>query len=434
MRIVISLPEGQNVRNLLENNIIEELNRVFQRPEILILTPAYNISSFTDIWTAKGNIKWGKLLPFQTSRKQRYLFTYRRKFAQRKMYSISRFLLARERDLEYTGYEYYYQLLAEKPKETLVLCSHIHLPFEIPLANAAKKLGIPVIGLVNSWDNVYKGIQTHPDKVLVWGDINFQDMVHMEGYDPERVLAIGAPPFDLYFDRSILQSREVFCDKIGLDPKRPIFLYASIGQYVPFFEETFLLKELEEIANEFAPHERPQIICRLHPWSKKELFKDFVANKDIVFSAFENYVPTLNWCPTRDEIIFSANLLKHSAICISPGSTMVLEAAIFDTPTIVPVYNAYQPEIWDNYYKRFCLAMHFGRLAHNGFVPIVRNREQLKSWVLKYMTQPSAMKDKRKQIVNDYIKYQDGESIQRIVKELEKVSRQNGRSHNDLER
>jgi hypothetical protein len=428
MRIVISLPEGQNVRNLLENNIIEELNRVFQQPEIFILTPAYNISSFTDIWSAKGNIKWGKLLPFQTSRKQRYLYAYRRKFAQRKMLSISRFLLAREREIEYSGYEYYRQLLSEKPKETIVLCSHIHLPFEIPLANTAKKLGIPVIGLVNSWDNVFKGIQTHPDKVLVWGDVNHQDMLDMEGYDPTKVKAVGAPPFDLYFDPSTCQSREDFCQTVGLDPKRPIFLYASIGQYVPFFEETFLLRELELIAQEFERDKRPQIICRLHPWSKKELFKDFASNKDIVFSAFENYVPTLNWCPTRKEVVFSANLLKHCAICISPGSTMVLEAAIFNTPTLVPVYNGYQPEIWDNYYKRFCLAMHFGRLARNRFVPIVRNRSELKEWVMKFLEDPSAMKNERERIVKDYIKYNDGASIKRIVNELKAASRLNGKN------
>ncbi|MBL7860708.1 MAG: hypothetical protein JNJ65_06050 [Cyclobacteriaceae bacterium] len=415
MRIVISLPEGQNVRNLLENNILKELQATFQNPEIIILTPAYNIQSFTGRWS---NVKWERMFPTRMNKKQNYLSTLRRKAVRLGFNRIAGILLNRERNVLVAEGRFYEDLLLEKKDETIVLCTHIHLPFEIQIANHARKLGIPVAGIVNSWDNVFKGIQTHPDVVFVWSEQNKNDMIRLEGYPQELVITTGPPPFDVYFQQEHQWSREDFCKRVRLNPNRPILLYASIGQFVPFFEETFLLDELVKLLDDYPPDGRPQIICRLHPWSKKEIFKVYLDHPDIIFNGFENYIPTLNWCPTHEEMVFSGNLLKHANICISPGSTMVLEAAIFDTPTLVPVYNNYQPEVWEDYYSRFCLAMHFGRLVKNDFVPVARNTEQLKSWIGRYLQNPMLYHEQRKTVVKEYITHTDGQSVKRIVSGL----------------
>ncbi|MEP2671019.1 MAG: hypothetical protein ABJH04_18575 [Cyclobacteriaceae bacterium] len=414
MRIILSIPEGQNVRNLLENGILSELNIVFDHPEVIIITPAYRIKSFTEKWQG---VKWYRLLPIRLTRRQSLLSRVRKRAVRLRQNWIANILLNAERSVLLNEALEYEQLLLEKKDETIVICSHIHLPFEAQLSNYAKKHQIPVVGIVNSWDNVHKGIHTHTDRVFVWGDQNKSEMITMEGYIDKNVIPTGSPSFDPYFIKEHQWSRKDFCDRIKLDPSRPILLYASIGQFVPFIEETFILDELAKLIEDFPVENRPQIICRLHPWSKKEIFKAYLDHPDIVFSGFENYVPTLNWAPTFDEMIFSANLLKHSSICISPGSTMVLEAAIFDTPTIVPIYNNYQPEVWEDYYSRFCLAMHFSRLIEGKLVPVIRNSIQLKECINKYLSDPSFFSVERRNIVNQYIKYGDGNSLKRIVKE-----------------
>ena len=425
MKIVLSISEGHIVKNLLENGLIESINKRLPEAEVILITPAYRIQEFTETWSERGVYKFEKLLPYRSLRKHRILSSLRKKLSKRGWKQISRFLLKREYSIHTAQKEHYLKILEPIKEEVLVLCTHIHLPNEAPLLNAARSLNIPSIGIVNSWDNVYKGIESHPDLSLVWNDINKKEMMDFEGYPSEAVECIGVPAFDPYFVKENHWSREEFCKKIGFDPKRPILLYATIGQFVPFFEETFLLKTIIEITKMYPLERRPQVICRLHPWSKREIFNSFKNEENLYFSGFKNYLPTLGWCPTYEEVVYAGNLLNHSDICLTPGSTMTLEAAIFDTPIIVPVFNDYQPEIWEDYYSRFCLVWHFGRLVREDLLPLVRNKQELKDWIDKYLSDPSLYKMGRKRIVDDYVQFSDGGAINRLVDVIEKTVKQN---------
>ena len=79
----------------------------------------------------------------------------------------------------------YAELLDAHPW-SLLLATHIHLHAEVPLLNAAYVRGIPTLGIVNSWDNVYKGIRAHPDYALVWSEINKKEMINFEGYEDAK--------------------------------------------------------------------------------------------------------------------------------------------------------------------------------------------------------------------------------------------------------
>jgi len=60
----------------------------------------------------------------------------------------------------------------------------------------------------------------------------------------------------------------------------------------------------------------------------------------------------MRWWPSREEMFLAGNLLRHADVCISPGSTMTIEAAIFDTPTIVPTFNPLISEEYDQFFKK----------------------------------------------------------------------------------
>ncbi len=308
----------------------------------------------------------------------------------------------------------YQDLLDERPWD-VVLATHIHLLFETPLMNAAHRRGIPTVGIVNSWDNVYKGIHAHPDRAVVWSDVNKREMIDFEGYPAERVTPIGAPAFDSYFRPENRWSREDLCRHFGLDPARPLIVYATIGQYVKFFEETYLVEALLRGIRENRFARRPQIVCRLHPWTKTELYEPYRDHPDIRFSRYENYVPTLNWCPTREETVLAGNLLAHSDICMTPGSTMALEAALFDTPVLVPFFNEYQPEVWDKYFTQRSLARHFGRLVREQMLPVVYTYEEMIDWINRYLADASLYRQERERIVAEYVQFIDGKAVDRLV-------------------
>lgn len=128
----------------------------------------------------------------------------------------------------------------------------------------------------------------------------------------------------------------------NLDAKRPIILFATLGYFIPGLDETCWMEHLVSLITRGALKGRPQVICRLHPWSRFEHFKRFAAHPDARLSYIDRYLPALTWYMDREDTVLMANMLRHSDLVITPGSTVALEAAIFDKPTLIPLFHAYQ--------------------------------------------------------------------------------------------
>lgn len=411
MHIVVGIPEGHIVRNLLENGLLPALRR--RGAKVTLVSPASRITSFRERWAGEG-VDFAPMHPFEPPAKAGRIAALRRRCARRGLKPLADSLLRWERALLSRRSEDLYGQLLSKDC-SLVLASHVHLPVEAPLIYGAMAHGIPTLGILNSWDNVYKGVACHPDHIVTWNNLNKQELVEFEGYEPESVTPVGAPAFDPYFEPRDQWTREEFCGRLQLDPQRPILAYATVGQFVRFFEETNLLDLLLEGAASGAIEGDPQIVARLHPWSRPEMFEKYRHRSNVRLTRYDNYVPTLEWCPTREESVLAGNLLRHADVCLTPGSTMALEACIFDTPVIVPVFNTYQPEVWAEYYRNYCLALHFGRLVNEKILPVAQTQDELFEWINRFLRNPELQRENRRRIVNEYIQFTDGGSVDRIA-------------------
>jgi CDP-glycerol glycerophosphotransferase (TagB/SpsB family) len=116
----------------------------------------------------------------------------------------------------------------------------------------------------------------------------------------------------------------------------------------------------------------------------------------------------------REDVITVANILRHSDVVISPGSTITIETAIFDTPTIVPVFHTYQPELGSLQFNQH-LATHFRRLQELDLVPIVNDSESLVQAIHHALNDRTWYQQQRAQLVREYICYTDGKSTQRLA-------------------
>lgn len=92
---------------------------------------------------------------------------------------------------------------------------------------AAQAAGVRVLFCVNSWDNLstMAPIRPEPDHVLVWNEIQQREAVDRHGVAPGKVTVSGAQSFDRWYELVPAMSREAFCERIGLDPSRPLVLY-----------------------------------------------------------------------------------------------------------------------------------------------------------------------------------------------------------------
>jgi CDP-glycerol glycerophosphotransferase (TagB/SpsB family) len=116
---------------------------------------------------------------------------------------------------------------------------------------------------------------------------------------------------------------------------------------------------------------------------------------------------------TREDISLVGNILRHADAVVTPASTITLEAAIFDRPTVVSIYHTYQPEQAGEFYGR-AFGMHFKRIRNLDLVPVVERAEEFAPAINRCLREPGWYKEQRARMVRDYVTYTDGCSTQRL--------------------
>lgn len=131
------------------------------------------------------------------------------------------------------------------------------------LLQICPRLGIPIVLLMNSWDNPSTkatGTGT-PDRLVVWGPQTRDHAIRYMRMPPERVLEFGAAQFDVYRE-PLRANREELAREFGVPADRPILLYAGVSKSI---NESAHLAALDAaIADGRVP--RCHVIYRPHPW------------------------------------------------------------------------------------------------------------------------------------------------------------------------
>lgn len=405
-KVAISITEGRVVRDLFENGFLDMV--IAQNMEIMFFTPATRVPDFAERWLRPG-ITFHTLPPYEME------------------VNLSRFLRMRNLLLKHASslippwdklmrkHSHPNPELVEKIRGArLAIITHPMFHTEYPLFRAAAELNISTLGVLRSWDNLYKGLRIIPDVLAVWNQVNRQEAIDLMGYSSDCVEVIGGAQFDPYFAPDSNWSRQEFSQRLGLDPARPIITLATLGAFLHLFDETYLVDFLLKAIKDGSIPGSPQLVIRLHPASKLEYFRKYSNHPDVRLSYIQGYIPSLGWTMTRDDVIFVANLLRHSSVVVSPGSTITIETAIFDTPTVVPLFHTYQPELGKEQFD-FHMTRHFKRLAELDLVPIVRKPEELIAVVSRFLSEPTWYQAQRSQLVENYITYTDGKSTKRLV-------------------
>ncbi len=408
-KIALSFTEGRVVRDLFQNGLLDLLTS--NSISVDLFTPAERVKSFTQQWE-QPSIKFFPLKPRNMGRKEFWTREFRKRVINKTPGLLPNWLKFEYQRLIKPDPELIEILRNEKPD--LVVLTNPILHYELPFFHAAHTLGIPTLGIIRSWDNFYKGLSFHPDTLAVWNPINHAEAVNLMKYAPENVKIIGSTQFDPYFSPDPIWSRKIFAKKMKFNADKPIITIATLGAFQHQYDETYLLDWLIGAIEEDIIPADIQVVCRLHPTSRLEHFLKYKSYPNIRLSFIDGYIPSLSWVMSREDVVFVANLLHHSDVVISPGSTITIETAIFDTPIIVPVFHIYQPELGDLQYNHH-LSTHFKRLQELDLIPITKSSEELGEMINKSLNNPEWYQNERKKLVEDYIYYTDGHSTQRLL-------------------
>jgi hypothetical protein len=214
----------------------------------------------------------------------------------------------------------------EKPDLILVTPLVTFESYQTDYVKVAHRLGIPIAFIPFSWDNLTnKGLmRIHPDRVLVWNDVQRREAIDLHGSAPDSVVVTGAARFDDFFARTPSTSRPEFCARFGLDPARPLIVYLGSSQLTGPNEMELIRRWAESIrSSEDDVLRTCGILVRPHPalcasWTSVDL------------SHLGQISISLDTSRGTDPLLFDS--LHHAHVAVGLNTSAMLEAAIVGRP------------------------------------------------------------------------------------------------------
>lgn len=303
-----------------------------------------------------------------------------------------------------------YAELFERFAPALVVSGDPLRPGDANLIAAARRYGARSLGSVRSWDNILKHLRTRPDALTVWNAINAREAFEVDRFQPGRVTQVGAPQLDVYFEgRRHHKSKS----ELGLDPQKKILLLAT-SSFTYDSDQTFLVDMLIDAIRSGEVRHPLQIVLRLHPDDRVGRYLKYRCAPEVVLDIPDTYLATLGWTMTRADLERMADLVRVADVMVNFATTVTLESAIVDTPTLLVAFSSIDPQEMERYVIGLHFNMHYKALIARDLVPIAWNRAQLVEWINRYLDDPSLYRNQRQTIVQEWVQFTDGRSAERL--------------------
>ena len=316
----------------------------------------------------------------------------------------------------------YVELLGEWETD-VVLCAHQRPLPVLPVVVAARRLGIPTITFIFSWDNLTtKGRIAAPfDHFFVWSDQMAEELVRFYPDVSEgRVHVVGSPQFEPYADPSLVWDRDRFIHQLGLEPDRAVLCFSG-GDTGTCPEDPEHLRIVCELIESGRIEGNPQVVLRPAPVDTSDRFDEVLARYPVVLSRPAWHDPGRGWdavAPTRDDVELLVNLTRYADLNINMASTMTLDFALHDTPV---VNLGFDVDASKNLAPRYYEFDHYRPVVEFGAARVAKDADELAEAVNAYLLDPSLDRDARARFVDHELRIRPGGSIPAIAAALEKI-------------
>lgn len=206
---------------------------------------------------------------------------------------------------------------------------------QVSYLRAAKKMNIPTVFGVESWDNLTtKGtLYELPDMVLVWNDLQAIEAEQLHHVPSNRLGITGAHTYDSWFGWNS-RDRTDFCRELGFDPERPYICYTCSSKSIAAQELQLIEHWLKHLRmSDKRELAELQILIRPHPhnpqpWADAALSND----SNVRVWPPKGIIPLLR--SDKDDYF---NSLHHSVAVVGLNSSAQIEAGIIGRPVLTMI-------------------------------------------------------------------------------------------------
>jgi len=282
-------------------------------------------------------------------------------------------------------------------------------------AGETRRRGLPLIGMVRSWDNCHsKGIlRVLPDKMIVNNNTLQEAAVTIHKMNPGHIFVGGLPQFD-HFINNPRTLREEFFKSLGLDPLKKLIVFAPAGTILS--DTDWQIGEILDQAIDHGKFNKPvQVLVRNHPnhpadFSKLDSTKNFV---------IENPGKTFNKNPKETEItkqdsVHLADTVYYADVVIYVATTLGLDALVFNKPEIIIDFDGRETIDYYHSVRRYHDEDHMKIMISCGGVRVAISSDDLIGLINDYLNDPTLDQTGRDKMVSQQLYKLDGQSGKRI--------------------
>jgi hypothetical protein len=294
-----------------------------------------------------------------------------------------------------------------------LVLSNVQPHSAVPFLVAARRLGVPVVAYVASWDHtVGKGvIPRFCERYVVQNDVMREDLVRYHGVAPERILVTGWPQTDVFHERRPRSEYEALVRGYGLDPERPLVLVMGNTPTNAPGEGRFV----ERLADwwEASARDRMQLFFRPHPrdrdWRER-------------FAAASGRAGTYVQEPSYTDLAVLAILLQHGDVVVANAGTIMLDAVVNDRPVVCVLYDegASPAESWA---AKNVIGKHYEELASSGAFYRAASFDEVILGIERALANPGELAIERRTVAERVVGEVDGRAAERVVDAIVAVVR-----------
>jgi CDP-Glycerol:Poly(glycerophosphate) glycerophosphotransferase len=295
----------------------------------------------------------------------------------------------------------------------LLVLTNPQTPLSMPFVTAARRLGLPTIAYIASWDHpVGKGVVSpYMDRYVVQNETMRDNLVRFHGLDAGRIVVAGWPQTDVYAEQRPREEFEALVSGLGLPTDRPVVLFAgSAPNNSPY--EGNLVSKLVTWWRETGSNERFSLLFRPHPYDRQ------IDTRYAAALADPEAVVQRTALADLDDL---ATLLGHVDAVVATGGTILLESIANDRPTVCIAFDEGAPpgRRWASLNLE---GWHYRELLESDAFERAESFDDLVHALRRSLAAPADRAAQRQRIATELVGDVDGRAADRVVAAIRDVA------------